>query len=432
MIQTRRSFLRTAAGATAGGWAFLRPDGFDRVLAAVAAVGQTPPEQLADDEDFWFEVQQAYTVDRSVINLNNGGVSPSPRVVQDAMRRHLEFSNELPARNLWEILEPQSETVRQALARTFGCDSEELAITRNASESLETAIFGIDLEPGDEVLTTNQDYPRMLNALKQREQRDGIVLKTISVPAPAGDPGEYAKLFAQHIGPRTRVILVCQVIFLTGQIVPVAEVCRLAKERGLLSIVDGAHAFAHFAFDGGAIGCDYYGSSLHKWLGAPHGTGLLYVRKERIAPTWPLMAGPDPHSPDIRKFEEIGTHPAANRLAIAEALTFHHGLGPKRKEARLRYLRDRFAKRLTRHPRVGSLTNLDPAHSCALATLTFEGIDPAALVKHLWDRHRVFVVAIKHEEFAGIRVSPNVYTTPREIDAFCDAVEKVLDKGLPA
>ncbi|MHC4089896.1 MAG: aminotransferase class V-fold PLP-dependent enzyme, partial [Planctomycetota bacterium] len=323
MIHTRRSFLKTAVGATAAGYAFLRPDGTDLVRAALASAGDVPPERLAGDEDFWFEVQRAYTVDRSIINLNNGGVSPAPRVVQEAMRRYLEFSNQAPAKTMWEVLRPQTESVRRRLAYHFGCDPEEMAITRNASEALEIAIFGIDLQPGDEVLSTSQDYPRMLNSFKQREQREGIVLRTFPLPVPATDHRAYLELFEQHVTPRTKVILLCHTIFLTGHILPVGDVCRMAR-------------FAHFAFNGGQIGCDYYGTSLHKWLCAPHGTGFLYVRKDRIPKTWPLMAAPEPLGADIRKFEEIGTHPAANRLAIADALTFYEGLGPQRKEARLR------------------------------------------------------------------------------------------------
>ncbi len=432
MDSTRRTFLKTAAGTAAAGYAFLRGDGLEQVRGAVVAAGDTPPERLATDEDFWFQVQRAYTVDRSLINLNNGGVGPAPRVVQEAMRRYLEFSNHAPAKTMWDVLRPQTETVRRRLAFHFGCDREEMAITRNASEALEIAICGIDLEPGDEVLTTNQDYPRMLNTWKQREQREGLVLKTFSIPAPATSMSEYVELFEQNITPRTRVILMCHTIFLNGQFLPVADICRMARQRGIITIVDGAHAFAHLAFDGGAIGCDYYGTSLHKWLCAPHGTGFLYVRRDRIAKTWPLMAAPEPLGEDIRKFEEIGTHPAANRLAIAEALSFYEGLGPERKEARLRYLRDRYARRLLQHPKVTTCTNLAPAHSCAFATLTFEGLDPNELMQHLWNRHRIIVVAIKFDEFQGLRISPNVYTTVREIDALCEAVEKVLDQGLPA
>ena len=228
---------------------------------------------------------------------------------------------------MWRILEPQREPVRQRLARAFGCDGEEIALTRNASEGLQICQFGFDLEPGDEVLTTTQDYGRMITTFKQRERREGIVLRQFDIPVPAEDPAEIVRLFESHITPRTRLILMCHMINLTGQILPVREVVAMGRRHGLPVIVDGAHSFAHFDFEHRDLDCDYYATSLHKWLFAPHGTGMLYVRRNLIADLWPLMAAPEPMSDDIRKFEEIGTHPAANYLAIAEALTFHQGLG---------------------------------------------------------------------------------------------------------
>ena len=405
-----------------------------RAAAALAAVGgrSGSPEELAADEGYWFPVQQAFAVDRSIVNLNNGGVSPSPAVVLEAMKRHLDYSNTAPAHTMWNVLEPQREGVRQRLAAAFGCDAEELALVRNASEGLEICQLGFDLRPGDEVLTSNQDYPRMLTAWRQRERREGIVLKTFSLPVPCEDPGEVVDLFARHLGPRTRLILVSHVVNLTGQILPVAAVARLGRERGVPVIVDGAHSFAHFPFRRADLDCDYYASSLHKWLFAPHGTGLLYVRRERIRGLWPLMAAPVELDGDIRKFEEIGTHPAANHLAIAEALTFHQGIGPERKAARLRYLRDRWARRLLAGGGVRLHTSLLPEHSCALATVEVEGVDSEALARHLWQRHRILVTPIKHAEFQGVRVTPSVYTTLEEIDRFSDAIERVLAGGLPA
>lgn len=430
MHESRREFLSVAAGACA--IAMLRPDGLARVMAADREAGDTPPGELASQERFWFQVQNAFTVDRSVINLNNGGVNPAPRIVQDAMRRHLDFANQSPARNLWRVQEPEVETVRQRLARMFGCDPEEMAITRNASEALEIAIMGLNLEPGDEILTTELDYPRMVHAIKQRELREGIVAKTFSYPTPPPSMNYLAEQYEKHITPRTKALLVCHMTTYTGQIFPVKQVCTMARKHGVKSIVDGAHAFGHFVFDGGDIGCDFYGNSLHKWMTAPHGTGFLYVRKENIVDHWPLMAAQDPRSPDIRKFEEIGTHPAANRLAISEALTFYEGIGPARKEARLRYLRNRFAERLAANDRVKLLTNLDPAQSCAMATLNFDGLDHGKLVSHLWNKHKIVVISIDYAGVQGIRISPNVYTTLTEIDMFCDAVEHVLKNGLPA
>jgi selenocysteine lyase/cysteine desulfurase len=327
---------------------------------------------------------------------------------------------------MWGILEPQIESVRSRLAAAFGCDPEEMAITRNASEALEICIFGLDLKPGDEVLTTNQDYPRMLTSWRQRERREGIKLKTISFPVPPPSMGDLKERLERAITPRTRVIQVCHITNLTGQIFPVKDICRMGRARGIEVIVDGAHAFAHFPFKHSDLDCDYYGTSLHKWLLAPHGTGFLYVRKSKIAKLWPLMAAEQKQDADIRKFEEIGTHPAANHNAIAEALTFHEGIGIERKAARLRYLKDRWAHRLEAQKRVRVLTPYDPHQSCGLANVSFEGVDPRKLGDHLFQHHRIIVTPIVHEEFSGLRVTPNVYTTLSEIDTFCDAVEKFL------
>jgi selenocysteine lyase/cysteine desulfurase len=427
----RRAFLRRL-GAGAGVLASFREGGLEAVLAAGRTVAGRPPDEVAADEDYWREVQQAFTVDRTLINLNNGGVSPSPRVVQEAMRRYLELSNQAPVYTMWQLLEPQIESVRRRLAAHFGCDPEEMAITRNASESLETCLLGFDLKAGDEVLTTNQDYPRMLTTLRQRERRDGIVLRTISVPVPPPSLDELVERFRRAITPRTRVILVCHITNLTGQIFPVREICRLGRERGIEVIVDGAHAFAHFPFTLADLDCDYYGTSLHKWLFAPHGTGFLYVRKAKIGKLWPLMAAPAEMTENVRKFEEIGTHPAANHNAIAEAITFHEGIGSERKAARLRYLRDRWMKRLAAQKRVRIHTSFDPRMACAIGNVQLEGVDTAKLAAHLWDKRRIIVVPILHEEFQGLRVTPSVYSTLSEVDAFADEMESVLARGLPA
>src|SRR2546428_2822164 len=355
-MRTRRSFLKNFIGAGTVAVASLREDGLDRILAAGRATADHRPELLAGDEDFWFEIQQAFTLDRTLINLNNGGVSPSPRVVQEAMRRYLDLSNEAPVHTMWRLLEPQIESVRRRLATNFGCDPEEMAITRNASEALETCIFGLDLRPGDEVLTTNQDYPRMLTSWRQRERRDGIKIKTISFPVPPPSMDDLYDRFERAITPKTKVILVCHITNLTGQIFPIKRICQMGRERGIEVIVDGAHAFAHFPYKHSDLDCDYYGTSLHKWLLAPHGTGFLYVRKSKIGKLWPLMAAEKKQDNDIRKFEEIGTHPAANHNAIAEALTFQEGIGIERKAARLRSLKDRWAGRLEQAKGVRTLT----------------------------------------------------------------------------
>ena len=430
-MTTRRGFLESlfAVGAALPA---LRDDALPRLARVARQADRRPADDITGDEDFWREVQEAFTLDPTIINLNNGGVSPSPRVVQEAMRRYLEYSNTAPAYTMWQVLEPEIEAVRHRLAASFGCDAEEMAITRNASEALEIVQLGIPLERGDEVLTTSQDYPRMLTTWHQRERREGIVLREITFPVPPPSQDDLADRFAHAITPKTKVIHVCHITNLTGQIFPIRKIVRLARERGIEVIVDGAHAFAHFPFTRDELDCDYYGTSLHKWLLAPHGTGFLYVRKAKIERLWPLMAAPPEMNRDIRKFEEIGTHPAANHNAIAEALTFHEGLGAERKAARLRYLFQRWAKRLEQRPGVKILTPYDPAQSCGLASVSVEGLDVNKLVAFLWDKHRILVTPIVHKEFSCMRVTPNVYTTLAEIDRFADVMEDVLRKGLPA
>ena len=428
-MHTRRSFL-THFLATGTAVASLRDDWASLLGNILGAADQRPPEAVAQDEDFWREVQSAFTVDRTIINLNNGGVSPSPRVVQEALARYLAFSNEAPAHTMWNILEPQIESVRRQLAASFGCDPEEMAITRNASEALEICQLGIDLEPGDEVLTTNQDYGRMLTTWEQRVRRDGIVLKKISFPVPPPSMRDLVERFERAITARTRVIHCCHITNLTGQIFPVREIVAMARARGIEVIVDGAHAYAQFPFKLQDLGCDYYGTSLHKWLLAPHGTGFLYVRKAKIETIWPLMAAPETMAKDIRKFEEIGTHPAANHNAIAEALAFHEGIGAERKAARLRFLRDRWMQRLAGQRGVTFLTSTDPQMSCALSTVAIAGHEPGKLAEYLWAKHRILVTPIVHDEFKGLRITPNVYTTLREVDRFAEAMEAIVRNGL--
>jgi len=429
-MPTRRHFVESLVAAGAAVPA-LTNDGLDRLRGLARRVTGRAPADVARDEDFWLQVQQAFTLDRTLINLNNGGVSPSPRVVQDAMRRYLDYSNTAPAYTMWQILEPEIEAVRHRLAASFGCDPEEMAITRNASEALETVQLGIPLARGDEVLTTTQDYPRMLTTWHQRERREGIVVREITFPVPPPSQDDLAERIERAITPKTKVIHVCHITNLTGQIFPIKQIVQRARARGIEVIVDGAHAYAHFPFTRDDLDCDYYGTSLHKWLLAPHGTGFLYVRKAKIATIWPLMAAPPEMNGNIRKFEEIGTHPAANHNAIAEALTFHEGIGAERKAARLRYLFQRWAKRLEHLPRVRILTPYDPAQSCGLASMAIDGMDPNKLVTYLWDTHRIIVTPIVHKEFSCVRVTPNVYTTVAEIDRFGDVMEDVLRKGLP-
>jgi isopenicillin-N epimerase len=318
----RRRFVSALAGAAA--LPSFRPDALRRVIDLGGAAG-TP-----DDEDYWSEVQRAFDCDRTMVNLNNGGCSPTPTHVLEQMIRDLRFSNELPVIHMWQTLEPRIESVRRDLARTFGCDPEEMAITRNASEANETMILGLDLKRGDEVVVCNQNYGRMLTTWDQRVRREGIVLKQVSVKLPPPSQQYIVDQFRAAVTQRTRVIELTHITNLSGHIFPVREIVAFARPLGIEVLVDGAHAFAHFPFTRDELDCDYYGTSLHKWLLAPIGTGFLYVRKEKQKRLWPLMAAPDSMDENVRKYEEIGTHPAANHNAVGVALTFHHSIGGER------------------------------------------------------------------------------------------------------
>jgi selenocysteine lyase/cysteine desulfurase len=458
----RRRFLRTAsavAGSAAAGAALTPglasaapgfvPDAIRRLRdAAEVAVSRgvrlfdpdapawrgdaASDAAFASDEDFWEPIQRAFDQDRTWINLNNGGCSPAPTHVLAQMERDLRYSNELPVIHMWRDLEPRIEVVRRELAMEFGCDPEEMAVTRNASESMENLIFGIDLAPGDEVVVTNQNYGRMLTSWEQRVRRDRIVVRPVSFPVPMASPAQFVERIAAAITPRTRVIELPHITNLTGQILPIREVMALARPRGIQVFVDGAHAFAHFPFTRDELDCDYYGTSLHKWLLAPVGAGFLYVRKDRQKEIWPLMAAAPSQDEDIRKFEEIGTHPAANHNAVAVAITFHRGIGAGRKVARLRYLRDRWAKRLIAEGqgRVKILTPLDSPWGGGIGFLHVDGMDPGKLGDWLYGRHRVVNTPITHAEFSGIRITPNVYTTLDEIDRFADLVLRAIRQGI--
>src|SRR5271166_5258683 len=409
----RRSFFLAAGAAVTA-------------AAATSSVKDQTPEEVAANEDYWAEIRNAFTVDRNIINLNNGYVSPSPLPVQDAMRRYLEYSDMGPWHTMINVLERQVEVVRRRIAQAAGCDAEEIAITRNASESLENAQYGVDLKPGDEVLTTNQDYPRMLTTFRQRERREGIVLKTISFPVPPPSLDDLYQRFENAVTPRTKLILLCHITNRTGQIFPVKRICEMAHARGIPVIVDGAHAFSHFPVNIAELDCDYYGVSLHKWTGAPIGTGFLYVRKSRIAGTWSLMAADKRQDSDIRKFEEIGTHPAANHNAISDALVFSESIGVDRKLARLRYLRDRWALRLAENPKVRILHSPDPTMSAGIGFLAFQGADPGKIHDALFAKYNIITARVAHEEYDGLRITPHIYSTVSDIDVFASAVEKEL------
>jgi selenocysteine lyase/cysteine desulfurase len=430
-MHNRRAFLSGLAGVGLSGPMF-RGDAIARLIRAEDIAGQASPLDLARDEDYWSQIQRSFDLDRTVINFNNGGVCPTPSHVLEQMIRDLRFTNEAPAEHLWGVLEPRVEAVRRELAREFGCDTEEMALTRNASEGMEILILGIDLKRGDEVIVTDQNYPRMLTTWDQRARRDGIVVKSISFQVPLPSSQHLVERFEAAITPRTRAIEFPHITNLSGQILPVHDVVQMARKHDIAVFIDGAHAFAHFPFRRDDLDCDYYATSLHKWLLAPIGTGFLYVRKSKQKTIWPLMAAGAGMDENIRKYEEIGTHPAANHNAISVALAFHQGIGIERKAARLRYLRNRWAKPLlAADPRVKIWTAIDDdSASCGITLVQIDGVETGKLAHHLREKYKIISTTIGNKDFSGLRITPNVYATLGEIDILAEALHRVLAKGI--
>ncbi len=379
-------------------------------------------EELVSDEDFWYQVQQSFTVSPSLINLNNGGVSPAPRTVQEAMKRYYDYSNETPTYYMWRILDQGREPLRQQLARLAGCTADEIAINRNSSEGLETVIFGMTLSSGDEVVASRQDYPNMINAWNQRVIRNGIKMVWVNLELPSEDEDYLVGQYVNAFTPNTKVVHLTHVINWNGQVLPVRKIAREAHRRGIEVIVDGAHSFAHLDFKIPDLEADYFATSLHKWLYAPIGSGMLYVRKEKIASIFPLFANDSPKSDDIRKFEALGTRPFFIEQAIGKAIEFNEMLGIGRKQKRLHYLKNYWMERVRSLPGVRLHTSMDPKWACAIGNMSVEGKTPGELDRFLLDKYKVHTVAIQWENINGIRVTPNVYTTTRQLDQFIEGV----------
>jgi selenocysteine lyase/cysteine desulfurase len=426
----RRSFVsRIGAFSAAGLLSTLTQPAWSRNLEkALQQAGNVPPDQLASDEDFWYYIQQSYTVNPGVINLNNGGVAPSPKTVQDAMKRYHDMCNEAPSYFMWRILDRGREPLRSSLANLAGCSPEEIAIHRNASEALETVIFGLPLKAGDEVILSKQDYPNMINAWKQREKREGIKLVWVNLELPSEDNNYLTESYTKAFTAKTKIVHVTHIINWNGQILPVRQIADAAHARGIEVVVDGAHSFAHFTFTIPQLGADYFGTSLHKWLSACIGSGLLYVKKDKIKKIYPLFAAEDPNKDDIRKFESLGTRPFFIEQAIGKAIEFYDMIGGKRKEERLLYLKNYWMNKVKDVPNVKFGTSMKPGFGCALGLVNIEGKSPADFEHFLFDNYKIHTVHIIWENIKGIRITPNVYTTTKNLDVLVDGIKAFAAK----
>ena len=424
-MSTRRKFL-TQLGLTTGSLPFLSfanpgfaEQAYNRMQKARSNA------DMPGDEDFWGWVRESYTTSPNIINLNNGGVSPQPKVVQDAHIRYYQYCNEAPSYYMWQILDQGREPLREKLAGICGCSPEEVAINRNATEGLNTVIFGLNLKAGDEIVLTKQDYPNMINAWKQREKRDGIKLVWLNLSLPEENEDVLVQQFVSAFTTRTKVVHVTHLINWSGQILPVKKIAQEAHKRGIEVIADGAHTLAHFDFKIPDLECDYFASSLHKWLGAPFGSGLLYVRKDKIRNVWALLSNNEPDGPDIRKFESLGTRSFASEMAIGAAVDFHEVIGAKRKENRLRFLKDHWVNQLKDLPHISFNQPKSPHLSCAIASLVVAGKKPEEVAGELFNKYKIHTVAINWENIHGVRVTPNVYTSTKDLDKLADAVRNM-------
>ena len=434
----RRGFLKTA-GVAAGLATLIGPDTYRGIEAAVNDASDLTPQQAAREEGLWREVSQAFTMQRSLTHLDNGYTCPTPRVVTEAVVRFIWEQEQGPYGLYVRQARDRLGTVKRSLARLFGSSPEEIAIVRNATEALKTVLYGVPLTSGDEVLTTMQDYSSMVSALRNREKKEGIKLVRVRVPTPPKSMDDLVEIYERAITPKTRLILVSHITYTTGQVFPVRRICDLAHQHGIEVVVDGAHAVGHLDFNVSDLDCDYYGTSLHKWLFAPKGTGMLYIRKEHIEKIEPLY-GPYTSrrfdaTKSMRKYESVGTQSQAPRLAIGEAVAFHNAIGPKRKEERLRYLKNHWADRLRQHPKIRVYTSTESEMSCCIASVGIEGVDPSALQNYLWEEHQILTARGYYggEDYSmrWNRVSPNLYTTLPDLDYYCDVMEETAENGLP-
>lgn len=385
-----------------------------------------PAWKLAADETFWEGIRKGYRLKPDYINLENGYYCFMP---QETIEKYINHVREVNYQGSWYMRTVQSENKRKVaakLAEVVGAPADEVIITRNTTESLDMVIGGLDWKPGDEAVMVEQDYGAMIEMFKQVSRRYGVVNKILSVPLHPKSDEEIVDLYASAITEKTRLLMVCHMINITGQILPIRKICDMAHSKGVPVMVDGAHAVAHICFRMPDLHCDYYGSSLHKWLSTPLGAGLLWVKKENIGKVWPLLAEGDRPLDDISRLNHIGTHPAATDLAISDAIDFYLMVGPERKEERLRYLQNYWTGKVRNLPHVMVNTPAGPARSCGIANVGVKGMKPADLAKMLMEKYKIYTVPIDGQGVHGCRITPNIYTTPAELDVLVDALTNAL------
>ena len=401
------------------------PLSFSHLAEAVAAVSELKPDDLATDEAFWLKVRADYDIKPDYINLENGYYCFMPRQTLEHQIEHMRNVNYEGSYYMRTVRVENKKKVANKVAEIVGCTAEEVAITRNATESLDLIIGGLPWEAGDEAVMAEQDYGAMLEHFRYVERRFGVVNRVVSVPNHPANDEEIVDLYAAAITDKTRLLMVCHMVNITGQILPIRKIVDMAHSGGVEVMVDGAHAFSHIDFKMADLGCDYYGTSLHKWLSAPLGSGMLYVKKNKIDGIWPLLAERDLEPNDMRRLNHTGTHPVHVDLGILNAIEYQNTLGLARKEARLRFLQHYWTSRVRDVPRVLVNTPADTSRHAGIGNVGIEGIEPSDLAKTLMDKRAIFTVAINRPGVRGLRITPNVYTTTDELDVFVDAIKEL-------
>ncbi len=381
------------------------------------------PKKLAEDETFWGGIRKGYRLKPDYINLENGYYCIQPQETLESFIQHVRDVNYQGSYYMRTVQRENKKKMVEKLAKIAGCPADELIITRNTTESLDLIIGGIHWEQGDEAVMAEQDYGAMLEMFKLVSRRHGVVNKIVSVPNHPVSDKEIVDLYASAITDKTRLLMVCHMINITGHILPVRKICDMAHSKGVQVMVDGAHAFAHINFSLSDLDCDYYGTSLHKWLSVPLGAGFLYVKKKHIPNIWPLLAEGKREDDDISQLNHTGTHPVHTDLAISNALDYYMMIGPERKEARLHYLQNYWTNQVRSLPHIILNTPEDPTRSCAIANVGIKGIKPGDLAKTLLDKYKIYTVAIDGAGVHGCRITPNVFTTPAELDVFVKALK---------
>jgi selenocysteine lyase/cysteine desulfurase len=383
------------------------------------------PEKIATDEIFWEEVRKGFKLKPDYINLENGYYCFLPQETLENFINRIREVNYQGSYYMRTVQWDNKKAMATKLASLAGCSADELIITRNTTESLDMIIGGLDWKAGDEAVMAEQDYGAMLEMFKQVSKRYGVLNKIISVPNHPASDDEIVKIYADAITAKTKLLMVCHMVNITGQILPVQKICDMAHSKGVLVMVDGAHAFAHFKYSIPELHCDFYGTSLHKWLSVPLGAGFLFVKKENISKVWPLLAESEKKEDDISRLNHIGTHPVHTDLAIADAIDYYLKIGVDRKEARLRYLQNYWTRKVRSLPNVVVNTPADAARSCGIANVGIKGMKPADLAEKLFKQYKIYTVAIDYANVQGCRIAPNIYTTPKELDQLVKALTEM-------